>query len=259
MNKMTNLKYKLQKGQVVLIVLLASAVIMTLGLSAAKRTVVDTKIDTDEELLKQAFNTAESGVDYYLATGATGVAAYQTSDNNSNADISVSPVGLSDSLVSDGVVIKNDPYLFWLVGHNDDGSVKLANTYTGSSVDICVDTTFKQKLKIDYFYKGANYSVKRDLHDFASGSNCITDFATPSTTLLLAVTPIGESTNIKVVGKGDTFPIQGEKITSVGRAGNVSASTNANQVSSQVRVFNQYKVPPFMLDAITAGDSVLSN
>lgn len=75
---------KSEKGQIALIVLLVSAITMTIGLSLSRKTVTETKIQTDQELLKQAFNTAESGVDYYLGTGKT---EYTAPDEKSKADV----------------------------------------------------------------------------------------------------------------------------------------------------------------------------
>ena len=60
---------KNSKGQIALVILVISAIVMTIGLSVSKKTVVETKITTDEEQLKQAFNAAESGIDNYLGTG----------------------------------------------------------------------------------------------------------------------------------------------------------------------------------------------
>jgi Tfp pilus assembly protein PilX len=62
---------KRESGQVALIVLIVSAVVLTLGLSTSKRTVTENKITTEEGLLKEAFNVAESGIEYYLSTGST--------------------------------------------------------------------------------------------------------------------------------------------------------------------------------------------
>jgi len=61
MNKIQKHKTNNQQGQVVLMVLLASALILTLGLSASRQATVETKIDTDQEMLKKAFNAAISG------------------------------------------------------------------------------------------------------------------------------------------------------------------------------------------------------
>jgi hypothetical protein len=255
------------RGQAILIVLLASAVIMTLGLSSARRTVIDTKIDTDEELLKQAFNTAESGVDYYLSTGETD---YSDPDTNSSAQVTVNPIGLGTSLSSDGVVLSNTPALFWLVSHNSDGSINSSNYFTGNTVDICVDDNFSKALKIDYFYlSGGSYKVMRKGINFSdstefnfspvgTSNKCISQSINNlDTPLLLAVTPINGSTKLIVKDlSGNNFPIQGQEITSVGRAGDVSAGSVG--VNTQVKVINRYLVPPFMLDAITAANNVLS-
>lgn len=259
---------KHSQGQVILIVLLASAAVMTLGLSAAKRTVVDTKIDTDEELLKQAFNTAESGVDYYLSTGTT---TYSSPDG-SKAQVAVNSVGLGSSLASDGMVLSGNPSLFWLVGHNDDGSVNTTDHFQGNTVDICVDDSFDKSLKIDYFYlTGSTYKVDRkginfnnvtpeDFNFEKTGSvgGCYElTIASGDTPLLLAVTPINKSSKIFVKAtSGDVFPVQGQEIVSIGRAGEVGA--NSVGVNTQVKVINRYLVPSFMLDAITAANNVLS-
>lgn len=254
------------KGQVVLVVMLASAVVMTLGLSVAKKAVTDTKIDTDEELLKQAFNTAESGVDYYLATGKVG---YTAPDGKSVADVNIQTVGGGTTLSSDGLVLTNNTFLFWLIDHDLNGDIGNSG-YTGSSVDICVDDGYSQALKIDYYYRVAgNYNVTRQGYNF-NGSSAVTGYtakdgaggcielSTSGEPLLLATTPIGGQTRIVVKDKtGGTFPIQGEEITSIGRAGNISDTSTG--VNTKVKVLNRYKVPAFMLDAITSGNSVLSN
>jgi hypothetical protein len=258
------------KGQIVLVVLLASAVLMTLGLSASKKAVTDTKIDTDEELLKQAFNTAESGVDYYLATGST---AYSAPDGKSVAQVDVIPVGGGTTLSSDGLVLANNTFLFWLIDHDTNGNVSTSG-YDGDKLDICVGNSFSKALKIDFFYKnGGSYSVTRLGYNFngdvaqtvqgftikSGAGGCIPEVAMSGQPLLIAATPIGGSTSLTLRDRSTTgvhnFPLQGEEITSLGRTGDI---TNSSGVNSQVKVMNRYKVPAFMLDAITAGNSVLS-
>ena len=60
-----NKKIQGLRGQVVLMVLLASALVLVLGLSAAKQATIETNFDTAQEFLKKAFNAAESGIEYY--------------------------------------------------------------------------------------------------------------------------------------------------------------------------------------------------
>lgn len=254
--KIIKMKEK-QKGQVVLMVLLVSALMLTIGLSVSKNTITETKIDTDEDLLKQAFNTAESGVEYYLATGNT-----QYSETNSNATITAVSIGNEVEINSGGVVLSNEPFLFWLVKHTDKRTVstEVTDRFTGNINQICVDSTFTGGIKIDLFTKvGTAYYVNRLGYNMNGGSsvngfskisgNC-TGVINVSGGMLLAVTPINGSTKVTVNGNTN-FPSQGEEITSVGQMN--------SGVNTKITVLNRYnEVPPFMLESITAGDSVLS-
>jgi hypothetical protein len=68
-----------------------------------------------------------------------------------------------------------------------------------------------------------------------------------NTPLLVAVKPIGFATKMAMLGNAN-FPVQGEEITSTGTVG--------NDISQVVKIFNQYQVPVFMLDSITAAGNV---
>jgi hypothetical protein len=245
-NKLINKNkyFKDQKGQVILIVMLVSALVLTLGLSASRQATVETKIDTDEEMLKKAFNTAESGVDYYLGTGIT---QYTADAGTSNlANLSVTNVGGGSTLASDGMVSEGNTEVFWLVNHNADGS--LGTSYNSGSVNICSPTA-SGHFKIDYFYQvGGNFKVIRSYQQ-NNVSNCLNNFSLAAgAPILLAVTPVGFQTSIYLTG-GGSFPVQGEEISSVGQVGSVN---------TVVRVLNKYQVPIFMLDAITSEGNVLS-
>lgn len=237
-----------QSGQVVLIVMLVSALVLTLGLSASRQATVETKIDTDQELLKKAFNMAESGVDYYLGTGLT----QYTFDagTSSLANLNVTNIGGGSSLASDGVIVEGNTEVFWLVGHDNATGDGLSTSvyYTGTTIDIC-SPTGDGNFKIDYFYKnGINFNVSRSYQ--TTSNKCIRNFAVGggSIPILVAVTPVGSQTKIILTGSVP-FPVQGEEISSTGQVGSVN---------TVVRVINKYQVPTFMLEAITAGGDVLS-
>lgn len=275
---------KKNKGQVALIVLVISAVVMTIGMSISKKSVIETKITTDEELLKQAFNAAESGIDYYMGTGTT---KYIASDNQSQADITAKDIGGGGITTTTGSIsLRNLEEFTWLVGHDGTGAIDYAQKFMGTGVTMCVDSTFDGSLKVDYFYRDSanNYGVKR------SGFNLVTDnrvtgytnvaavVACPGvagmraisldlpinpatiTPLLIAVKPIGDDTRITQVGIGGSFPNQAIQISSVGRAGNVSAGAAAQtNVNQNVTIVNQYQLPGFMMDAVTATGNIFSN
>ena len=247
------------KGQVALIVLLVSAVVMTVGLSMSEKAVVETKIDTDEELLKQAFNAAESGIDYYLGTGEVD---YSASDGSS-AEVEAEDFGEGETVNFGEFVNENDSALFWLVGHDGGDDIDFGDYYEGDSVDIGVGGDFAGAVKVDYYYlDGGEYKVKRfgfnyeddRIANFTNGGGATVDTSL-GTPLLLAVMPIFEGTEFTFDGSGG-FPSQGEEIRAVGKV----ADDSMGGVSQTVKVYERYKVPLFMLEVITAvDDSVLSN
>lgn len=258
-----------QNGQIAIVVLLISAIVMTIGLSVSRRTVVETKISTDEEQLKQAFNTAESGIDYYLKTNKVGY----TASDNSQANVQVEDVGVGQTIDLGGKVLANKTRLFWLASHTPTGGIDPNNFYGGTRLSLCLDTGFVGAIKIDYFYKvsGSTYEVWRS--GFNIGGHTVTNYPNKILTsgcididgnipllgggelgyepLLLAVRPIGMSTKMVLEGHGNfDFQSQGQNITSTGTVG--------NNVSQVVKEFSQYQVPTFMIDGLSA-DNVLSN
>jgi hypothetical protein len=271
-----NFKLKIKNyrsAQVAIIVLLVSTVLMTVGLSLSKSSTVETKIDTNEELLKKAFNAAESGVSYYLGTGSTGSVQYNAPDNLSSSEV----VGKDISADSSGVLDfgsytpKNGSEFYWLVNHNNDGS--LGTTYYGAAtVNVC-GTGFTGSLEINYFYKsGASYGVKRSGYNFsldpskmvngftAASGNCVS-IATLDSPLLVTVTPIFNGGRLYIQSQGGgVFPIQGIEINSTGKAGGVNTDVGTKVlVNKKINVSKRYAVPPFMLTGITSEDSVLSD
>ena len=258
-------------GQVALIVLLISAAAMTIGLSVSRKTVMDTRIEANEEQLKQAFNTAESGIDYYLGTGST---KFVAPDNLSQADVRVTNVGQGTTINFNQVTLVNKSQEFWLVGHAADGSIDDNNFYQGNSLIVCVKAGFSGSVKVDYFYlDGAlTYQVSRAGYNLNSAGyvtgytdmapvqgSCVTGYRAVSLTvpigggqkpLLLAVKPLKNVVSMYLLGNGQDFPVQGIELSSTGKVGDVSRKINVSRV---------YQVPGFALEAITTFGDVLSN
>lgn len=232
-------------GQVVLMVLLASALILTLGLSASKQATVETKIDTDQELLKKAFNAAESGIEYYLGSGGV---EYSGGENDGSANVSVSTVGESENLSFGNVTLNGRREYFWLVNHNDDGTLG-SEYYNGATLDICNIGGSNVTFDIGYFYKnGSVYGVNNTIETTVNG--CISDFnLSAGNPVLLSIMPVGGTeARIQLNGEpGVSFPSQGEEITSTGWV---------QGVNNTVMVLNNYVVPVFLLEAVTAGGNI---
>jgi hypothetical protein len=245
-----NKNNKNNKGQIAIIVLIVSAIVLTLGLSASKQTVTDTKVDTDEVSLKEAFNTAESGINNYLNGGGE---SYTTT--GSNAIVNFTPIGGDTSISSEGVIPANKNQLFWLVNHTSTGGIG-TDYYGSNSVKLCVsDSSFSGALKIDYFYvNGGAYKVKRWGYNFGGGSvvngfnpntsSCIdTVDLSAGSPLLISITPLGSATSLTISGSSP-FPSQGEDLTSIG--------TVTSGVKTQVKTRYAYQIPSFLLDSLTA-------
>lgn len=272
---------KLLRGQVALVVLLVSAMVMTVGLSMSKKAVVETKIDSDEELLKQAFNAAESGIDYYLGTGQKTWENVNSAGVSSVALVTTQNLGGGATLDFDEMTLQNEVVLFWLVGHDGSGNIDYTSEYSGSTPSVCVNNSFGQSLKVDYFYYdgGSVYRVKRYGYNVGGGTavngyqavspadnSCTVktgykqlsmgEIVAGERPLLVAVKPIGGGAKILLSGNA-SFPIQGEKISSTGKAGDVSST--ARGASQRISIINQYRIPAFMIEAMTAAGSVLSN
>ena len=257
----------MKKGQVVLIVLLISAVVMTIGMSMSKKTVTETKINTDEELLKKAFNAAESGLEMFEGTGETG---YETEDKTSTAKISTNDMGGDTNYIMPEATLAGNAAYFWLVNHTINGDIG-ATYYSGGTIQLCAADTFNGGVKIDFFYKdaGNNYQVERwgfnlgvgdtkvdgftdCTADICSGDNlCIDSIATGTKPVLMVFTPVGSATTFTINGM-NTFPLQGQEIVSKGQSGDLESLP----INRQVTIKNIYSIPSFMLEAITSGGDV---
>ena len=208
------MKRKNINGQIALVVLIISAIIMTVGLSVSKKSVLETKITADEESLKQAFNAAESGIDYYLGTGITGF----TSADKSQAAVTTNSIGGGNSYVNlNKLILRNNDSYTWLMGHRVDGSLDPTVAMNGlTGLTVCVDDAFNGAVKADYFYtNGGNYGVLRT--GFNTGNGPVggyTDNAFPGgcpavggmkaasfnvpagTPILLVIKPIGDRKSV---------------------------------------------------------------
>lgn len=254
----------MKRGQVAIIVLLVSAVVMTVGLSLSKKATTETKIDTNEELLKKAFNAAESGIDFYLGTGNTN---YSSPDSMSTAEVEVNDINASGSILNfEEFVPINGSEFYWLVNHLDNGDIG-GTYYDAATVDVC-GTGFTGSVEINYFYRtGANFGVTRYGYNFGSVSlvngfnnasgNCVT-LTMSNSPILITVTPIFSGGRFYLTGSG-TFPNQGLEISSTGKSGGTSTEVSGARANKKIKVMRRYKIPSFMLTGIVSETSVLSD
>jgi len=253
-----------RSGQVAIIVMLVSTLLITVGLSLSKKATVETKIDYNEEALKKAFNAAESGIDYYLATGQK---TYSSTDNLTEANIATENIGGGNILNFNEFTPENGVQYFWLTNHNADGSI--GNGYYAGDFQLCTDG-FSGSMEISQFYlSGGVYGVKRYGYNFNNANlvngfsdyfdgNCTGQIASAGNTVLVTVTPIFTGGQIYMKGTAN-FPVQGERINSTGSAGVVFGETGEeSKINKKLSIERRYKFPFFLLSGIVSETSVLS-
>ncbi|HOG37794.1 MAG TPA: pilus assembly PilX N-terminal domain-containing protein [Candidatus Woesebacteria bacterium] len=254
---------KNRQAQVAIIALLVSAVVMVVGLTFSKMTTVETRIDTNEEALRDAFNAAESGIDYYLRTGSQ---TYTVPTSTAKAEISVRSLGNEVVLDFGEYTPEGESEFYWLVNHTATG---LGSNYFGGNQITVRHKGIDGSVVINVFFRrGSGFGVKRYGYNFSNnadkrvnnfidaiGNQSVTISPIPTNPVLMTVTPIFSGANLSIASVGVTFPAQGEEISSVGKVGEIGAG----QVSKKVVIQQRYRLPNFFLDALSSEASVLSN
>lgn len=182
---------KYSYGQVILIILLVTAVGLTIGLSLVSRTISDVKISTQVADSSRAFSAAESGIETALkgaAIGGTGVINIGGASANYNV---VKLGGDSNPLT----LPNNSPgntQSVWLVEHQADGSLFPTPTplYTASSLELCwgPDKTSSDPNPIPaveatlLYYSGGTYKIGKAAFDPSARGNNFTPASTSKPT-----------------------------------------------------------------------------
>ncbi len=249
---------KTRPAQVAIIALLISALVMTVGLTFSRRTTVETRIDTNEEALRDAFNAAESGIDYYLKTGSTN---YAVPSSTAKAEVSVKNLGGESILDFGEYTPVGESEFYWLVNHTASGALG-TSYFTGTQITV-THGGMQGSLAINIFFKtgattfgvrryGYNFSTNTNqrvagFNDTRVGAQNVTIGSLPSQPVLMTVTPIFTGANLSLSGNAN-FPAQGEEISSTGKVGEV----NTTQANKKVVVQRRYKLPTFLLDALVS-------
>ncbi|MBI2007488.1 MAG: hypothetical protein HYS83_02210 [Candidatus Blackburnbacteria bacterium] len=124
-----------QRGQALLIILLVMAVVLTIALSVASRSITDITVSQKEEESARAFSAAEAGVEQAIIGNTTAGsldsgAEYAIETGRIEGNEFIFP-----SLLSAGEVAP-----VWFVAHDADGNQTCGSSYpcfTGSSLTVC--------------------------------------------------------------------------------------------------------------------------
>lgn len=247
-------KIKSQLGQILLIIVLISFLLLTLAFSLSQITIEETKITKLEEESKKAFAAAEAALEARLAS---------ESDIIDISSLSLGPEIISGQAVVDQttsnvfitpLLRKDEQYTFYLSQYNTstkliDGPVFSGNFKIGvdDPQNFCSEDRTKLAVELTLINKDSN-QIRRRLIDPCSiidGSadewNLDQFYSSPISAHLLILRVIAPMSSfpgarIKITNQFENWPLQGRNIVS-------SATTKAG-VSKKIQLFQSYPQIP---------------
>ncbi|MBI2616853.1 hypothetical protein HYW55_01810 [Candidatus Gottesmanbacteria bacterium] len=165
-------KFRIQKGQVVLLLVLITVIGLTIGLSLISRTVTDVRISSQIEQSGRAFSAAEAGIESALRSGTSNVTSGNVSLPGASASYSVSPVSVSAATSYHlPLTATGKSQTLWLMAHDDaTGALDESNYYDFTNgIDVCwgSDSSTVPALLVTLFYKDStgDYSIAKAAFD----------------------------------------------------------------------------------------------
>lgn len=267
-----------QSGQVVLITLLVLAIATTVALSLVSRTTTDTSITNQIEESSRAFSAAEAGVEEALKSGIGSGEVPVLVGQEASYKVNVNTIGGATGVFEfPKKTLKGVTETVWLVSHDSNGNLVETPTYTASSLSVCwssesttpaVAVTLLYKESSDSSYRvakaafdpnstraltnkfsssyapggcggttGTAYKVTITFGDLDASINPVTD-----TLLMLRLRPVYSDAKIAVDPGAEVLPVQGGKIDSTG--------TTASGINRKIVVYQQYRAPTTVFDAV---------
>ncbi len=252
-----------QKGQILLVVVLAAVISLTVGLSAIGRTISNTKVSIQEESSQRALSAAEAGAEKLLNSSGLLVSEGALS-NSSNFNATVEEVPANDVELNGGNFVKKDEGAdIWLSktdfsGQWGGGSPKTLSIYwadndTSSGCTTAVPAKVNAAIQVSVL-SGADKNnptmttyaydacvSRRSANGFASPDPGITynkktynhSFqVTVSNGFIARIIPVYADAYILV--NGTRLPSQGRIIKSTGTAGNTTRKIRVFQGNPKI-------------------------
>jgi len=266
--RIIKLKLKNQKAQALIIILLVMTVALSLGLAASRQITTDIKVTRQQEESAKAYSAAEAGIEKALSTGETGEIRLET---NIATAVTQGVIGGKSSFAWPNPITKGDGIIFWLEGHNDDGSLKSDLRYTQNFNIYWQEEsgTTKPAVFIALFYNNGN-SIEYFSADPDANRRNDNHFSAPSQTGSFSLDGINFSSKITIANSGKANPVfawvrvlyatawlgfdntgsganllpQGTLFTSTGQ---VAPEGSETVVSRRLQSVKTYKQPPQIL------------
>jgi type II secretory pathway pseudopilin PulG len=182
------LKKNREEGQAVLILLLAIAVILTVGLSLVSRSITDVKISQQSQESARALWVAQAGLEKAIRSNAQiGSAGSPETLNGVSYYVEKNDLGGSTSeYVYPGKVKANEPITVWLVGHDTDGNIVPTSEYNGTLRfywgEGSESGSSSTAMEITFIYQDSGgFKIKRYAYDPYASRSPSTSFASPAT------------------------------------------------------------------------------
>lgn len=264
-----------QAGQALLVVILATLVAATVGISIISRSITTVRISTAQEDSQRAFAAAEAGIEEVLKTKvAVGSPTVPiTLPNNSSYFASVVSPSSAREFLLPGTVSKDDVVQIWLSNYSGcatppcygspySGSITI---YWNSPSDSCPSASALEvaifsgsttspalsRLALDPCSRGSFTPV-------VAGGTTMQDvtFSNGYTTsitngLIMRITPLYKGTRLGVMGTKD-LPSQGTNVESTGQV-----TSGAETVIRKIRIFQSNPSLPSAFDHAVFGGTGL--
>lgn len=131
-----------QKGQIILIVILAMVVGLTVGLAVVSRSITNIRITTDEKNSQAALAAAEAGIEQAAKSQDASKTTFSSNlGNNSSYTTNIQFQTGTDFLLQDGKPIaKNEGGDIWFIAHNANGTPNYSSTLWNGNLSIAFGT-----------------------------------------------------------------------------------------------------------------------
>lgn len=129
-----------QKGQALLLAIVAIAAVLVVSLSVVSRSVTDVRTTANQEDSVRAFSAAESGVERALLSGSSGTITASDLENASyTASVSNFGQGLTE-IIHPRKPLSGDDVTIWMMSHDANGNLVCPTCYDGQEMEICWGT-----------------------------------------------------------------------------------------------------------------------
>lgn len=245
-----------QRGQALLIVVLAMVVALTVGLSVVSKSITNLRTSTEEANSQKALAAAEAGIEQAIKNGVSIAQGSFSNDTTYSTEIS-QVLGASFLLNGGNPVVQDGGIDLWLSDYSENEANLYNNPWPpgggngnltikwGSSSDPCSNAAIQVVLITG---NKASPAVRRYAYDPCAARRGSNNFASAplvassisgktlyyeatiavSSGLIGKIIPIYFNTPVGVIGSV-ALPLQGSTITSIGKSGGTERKVNVFQ------------------------------